>query len=317
MLPLFDQPAEFDRERVAQRLRKLATEQIYIGASSWKYEGWIGQVYTAEHYLTRGRHSKKRFEQECLAEYAETFPIVCGDFSFYQFPPDEFWHKLFACAPDHLKFGFKVQEEITVKRFPTHPRYGPKAGLDNPTYLNAEMLEECLLRPLRPYAKRIAILIFEFGTFSKLLYSDLQAFLDDLDRFLAALPRGDFEYSVEVRNPEFLRPEYFAVLAKHGVAHVFNAWTRMPPIDVQLEIPEAFTAPFIVARALLRTGRPYERAVEIFSPYASIREEDPRTRTALRDLIDRAKQRHIPAYLFVNNRLEGSAPMTIQAVVED
>ena len=29
---------------------------------------------------------RKRFEAECLREYAETFPTVCGDFAFYQFP---------------------------------------------------------------------------------------------------------------------------------------------------------------------------------------------------------------------------------------
>lgn len=316
-LPLFDPPSAFDRDAVAERLQHLAAENIFIGGSSWKYDGWMGQIYSRERYLTRGRFSKKRFEQECLAEYAETFPMVCGDFSFYQFPPPEFWQKLFACAPEKLRFGFKVPEEITVKRFPTQQRYGPRAGLDNPTYLDVNMLDAMFLEALRPYAARIAVLIFEFGTFSKASYPEPEGFLEDLDRFLTALPRGEFRYSVEVRNQEFLRDDYFALLRRHGVAHVFNAWTRMPPIPAQIQIPEAFTTDFIVARALLRTGRPYERAVEEFSPYAEIRDPNPETREALRDLIDRAKNRRIPAYLFVNNRLEGSAPLTIQAVLED
>jgi len=38
--------------------------------------------------------------------YAETFPIVGGDFSFYQFPSDAFWSKLFASALAALRFGF-------------------------------------------------------------------------------------------------------------------------------------------------------------------------------------------------------------------
>ena len=90
-LPLFDPPPTFDRAALGARLRTLAQENIWVGTSSWKYEGWLGQIYTADRYMTRGRFSKKRFESECMAEFAETFPIVCGDFSFYQFPSPECW----------------------------------------------------------------------------------------------------------------------------------------------------------------------------------------------------------------------------------
>ena len=101
---------------------------ISIGGSSWKYEGWLGQIYRRERYLSRGRFSKKIFEAECLREYSEVFPTVCGDFAFYQFPTQEFWDKLFALAPEHFRFAFKVPEQITCKVFPIHPRYGAQAG---------------------------------------------------------------------------------------------------------------------------------------------------------------------------------------------
>ncbi len=94
-LPMFDPPSTFDTRSLAHKLRALAADVIWIGGSSWKYEGWLDQIYTRERYTTRGRFSKKKFEAECLAEYAETFPIVCGDFSFYQFPTPQFWRKLF------------------------------------------------------------------------------------------------------------------------------------------------------------------------------------------------------------------------------
>lgn len=317
ILPLFDDPPDFDREGLAARLRELADQQIYLGCSSWKYEGWMGQIYSNERYLHHGRFSKKRFEETCLAEYAETFPIVCGDFSFYQFPPDEFWHKLFASAPEPLKFGFKVPEEITVRRFPNQPRYGPRAGLENPAFLSYALLDESFLWPLRGYASRIAVLILEFGTLSRQTYPEPEPFFADLDRFLSTISPGEFRWAVEIRNQEFLRQDYFELLRRHNVAHVFNAWTRMPPVDAQIRIGDSFSSDFLVARALLRTGRPYEKAVRMFSPYDRIQDPHPRTRAALRELIDRAKSRKIPAYLFVNNRLEGNAPITIQAVVED
>ncbi|MGH9591440.1 MAG: DUF72 domain-containing protein, partial [Bryobacteraceae bacterium] len=73
-LPLFDPAPAFDRTALATRLRALAQKNIWIGTSSWKYQGWLGQIYTPDRYTIRGRFSKKRFESECLAEYAETFP---------------------------------------------------------------------------------------------------------------------------------------------------------------------------------------------------------------------------------------------------
>ena len=93
------EPPDFDRQRLRSRLTALAAQNIFIGTSSWKYEGWLGQIYSRHRYMTRGRFSQKRFNDECLSEYAETFPIVCGDFSFYQFPSESYWSKLFGSAP--------------------------------------------------------------------------------------------------------------------------------------------------------------------------------------------------------------------------
>ena len=97
-------------------------------------------------------------------------------------------------------------------------------------------------------------------------------------------------------------------------AHVFNAWTRMPEIGVQAEMPGAFTGDCVAARALLRCGQTYENAVKTFEPYRLVKEPNPATREALRKLAEAAKASRTPAFLFVNNRLEGNAPSTIEAV---
>ncbi len=313
--PLFDERPPFDRERLAAKLSNLAARGVLIGASSWKYQGWMGQIYARERYLTRGGFSARRFEAECLAEYARTFPIVCGDFSFYQFPSAQYWRRLFGSAPAALRFGLKVPEEITAKVFPAHARYGPRAGLPNPSFLDAALLEEAFLKPLSAWRGQIGALIFEFGAFSRKSYREPREFVADLDRFLAALPEG-FRYSVEVRNPEFLRSEYFQCLKSHGAAHVFNAWARMPELARQIRMPDAFTADFTVCRALLRHGRDYADAVELFSPYEEIKDPNPEGRQAIRDLVEWARDQRRAAFIFVNNRFEGNAPGTIEAIVE-
>jgi uncharacterized protein YecE (DUF72 family) len=315
VLPLFDQPSGFDRAALGSKLRMLANENVWIGTSSWKYEGWLGQIYSPERYVSRGKFSRKRFEEECLSEYSETFPIVCGDFAFYQFPTEAFWEKLFRRA-SHLQFAFKVPEEITVKTFPTHARYGPKAGLSNPAYLDAGLFQESFLNVVAPWSGQIAVLIFEFGTFSQKSYPGVEEFLRDLDPFLAAIPKT-YRYSVEVRNREFLALQYFDCLRHHGVAHVFNGWARMPELHRQMRMADAYTADFTVTRGLLRFGRPNEKAVEAFSPYDRIQDENPEARRSLKDVVERARRLRESAYVFVNNRLEGNAPMTIEGVVRD
>lgn len=309
-LPLFPEPEPEIKLILSPRLRLLRGQNIYVGTSSWKYAGWMGTIYSPQRYK-----GQKRFEAECLAEYAETFPIVCGDFAFYQFPGPQFWEKLFALVPPSFSFAFKAPEEITRPRFPSHPRYGDRAGLLNALFLDVAVLRAQFLDLLRPYGKRVPLVIFEFGMMPRTVFRDTGEFVAALNRFLAALPR-DFRYGVEIRNREFLEEPYLECLRQHGVAHVFNAWTHMPPLEEQMALPGAFTANFSVTRALLTPGRSYEEAVQTFSPYSSVREPNQAVRDALRQVLTRAKLRAEPTYIFVNNRLEGFAPGTIMAVTE-
>ncbi len=318
-LDLFDNdepPLAPQAARLAPRLHALADRGVFFGTSSWKYPGWLGSIYSAERYTTRGKFSQKRFEAECLKEYAQVFPVVGGDFSFYQFPSRDYWRRLFDETPDSLLFALKVPEEITVPIWPRHARYGSRAGQTNEHFLSAEIHERLFTNLLKPHAHRVAVLILEFGTYAKKTFATPDAFLDHLAPFLAGLPDG-FRHAVEIRNPELLTtPRYFDILARHNVAHVFNAWTRMPALADQAAIPEAFTADFTIARALLKKGRAYEKAVELFEPYEKMQEPDLAGRHALGYLGERAIERQKPAFLLVNNRYEGHAPSTIEAIAD-
>jgi uncharacterized protein YecE (DUF72 family) len=312
---LFGPDIPGEREKLAASLQRLKERNIFIGTSSWRYEGWLGQIYTRERYLIRGRFSKKKFHDECIQEYAEVFPVVGADFSFYAIPEPAFWKKLFADAPPQLKWSLKAPEDFTTKRFSHQARYGPRRGLANPAFLDAELFEAGFLEPLAPYLDRIAVLIIEFGTFAKASYPEPRNFFDDLDAFLRRLPRS-VRYSVEIRNEDYLDASYFAVLRANGVAHTFTSWSRMPSLRRQLLIEDAFTAPFTAARALLRPGRGYEQAVELFSPYREVKDEYPNARQALRDLVRRSMSDNLPAFIHINNRLEGNAVQTIAGTVE-
>jgi uncharacterized protein YecE (DUF72 family) len=296
--------AEF--ERLGARIPPL----IRFGSSTWNYPGWRGLVYHQD-YGPKGAAAKM------LREYA-SFPLfrtVGIDSSFYG-PPTEAVLRSYA---EHLPPGFpcvsKVWSQLTVHTF-TKAQDPERAGKVNPDFLNPDLFVEEVYEPYqRHFSQNTGPFVFEFQTIAKSSRIGAERFATRLDEFFSALPR-EAQFAVEVRNDEFLTPMYFAVLREHGVAHVFNSWTRMPPIGHQLDLPGSITGSFMVARALLRPGRTYDEAVDAFAPYDRIREPNPKLRRDLVRLVETAVQTRIPAYILVNNRAEGSAPLTIAAIAE-
>jgi uncharacterized protein YecE (DUF72 family) len=297
------------------KLSELAEAGVSIGTSSWKYPGWCGQLYDEQRYLTRKKFSKAKFEATCLEEYAQTFHTVCVDAGYYQFPTEQWLTKLCTPVPANFRFSFKVTDTITVKHFANLPRHGSFAGKRNDHFLSAEMFRSSFLRPCAPFRQHIGVLFLEFSQFHQRDFERGGDFVAALDGFLSELPR-DWQYAVEIRNRNFLHPEYFAMLREHGVAHVFNSWSRMPPVGEQMALPDSVTTDFCAARFLLTPGRTYENAVAEFSPYAETKAEDPAARAAGRELIAKAKVGKRGSFIYVNNRLEGNALRTIEAMLE-
>lgn len=308
-----DNPFSF-RARLRERVRTWADCGVYFGGSSWKYAGWLGQIYSRDRYMVRGRFSVRRFARDCLTEYAETFPTVCGDFAFYQFPRPESWAQLFAQVPAAFKFGFKAPEQITAPHFSQQERYGASAGQANADFLNAELFATAFLDRLAPYRSQVGYIVLEFPQFHR-PWPDFLARLDD---FLGRLPVG-WPLGVELRTRALIGPEYFACLRRRGVAHVFNSWTHMPAIAEQLEWPEALTAGLVIARILLKPGRTYAAAVEAFQPYDAVRDPDPAGYRAVASLVrrTRAGTPRRDAFIAVNNRFVGNAPLAISAILDE
>lgn len=283
--------------------------EVRFGASSWNYPGWKGLVYHRDY---EGRGASARM----LEEYAR-FPLfrtVGIDSSFYAPPTDA----VLTSYAEHLPRGFpcvsKVWNQLTVHTF-SKVQDKARAGQVNPDFLNPELFLEAVYEPYqRHFADHAGPFVFEFQTIGRGSGVTAERFAARLDEFFTALPR-EGKYAVELRNQEFLTPMYFAVLREHGVAHVFNSWTRMPPIGDQLDLPGAVSGPFVVARALLRPGRTYDEAVDAFAPYDRILDPSPPLRRDLVRLVETAVHTRIPAYLLVNNRAEGSAPLTVAEVL--
>lgn len=311
----------FPLDQVRDAVARLAEDKVFIGTSSWKYPGWLGQLYEEQRYLYRGRFSESRFERDCLEEYAQVFRTVCVDAGYYRFPSPKYVEGLARQVPPGFKLSFKVTDEITARSFPRLPRHRDRGGTINENFLNAELFKSAFLASCAPYRDKIGVLIFEFSHFHPRDFDRGRDFVEMLDRFLGSLPK-DWQYGVEVRNRSLLQPAYFEALRRHGVTHVFNNWQRMPSVAEQMGVADSLTCDaFAAARFLLKPGRKYDQAVEAFSPYNTTREVNHEAREAAAELMrmrrkaaDRGRVK--PSFVFINNRLEGNALNTVVAILE-
>jgi uncharacterized protein YecE (DUF72 family) len=284
---------------------------IRLGTSTWTYEGWQGQVYKRE-YL------KSKFTQECLGEYCQCqynneplFRTVGNDSTFYRPPTANQLRRYLNQIPEDFEMCFKVWEEVTIPAYAKQPRYGPRAGQPNPRFLDAKLFDEFVLTPYREarFQPHTGPFLFEFqrhGMFA-------QEFFERLDNFFHQLPK-DFRYAVEIRNPGLLGPDYRKVLESHNVAHVYNHWVSMPALADQHARIGGFTAPFTVLRLLTPLKMSYETAKKRAEPYNKIVGELPEMRRETVELVRKATAENQRAYVLVNNRSEGNAPLTVQAL---
>ncbi|HEY3204845.1 MAG TPA: DUF72 domain-containing protein [Thermoanaerobaculia bacterium] len=283
--------------------------QILFGTASFAYEGWKGLVY-------HDRYREASFKVECLREYARfpPFRTVEFDFPFYR-PPTETQLQRYASAlPSGFPVVSKVWEEITIPRFPELPRYGERAGAENPRYLDASAFQEEVLRPYeKAFRDHMGPFVFEFPTEWQPTPERRRGFLEKLESFFARLPRAH-SYAVEIRTPAYFVPDYFELLRRWKVAHVFNWWTRTPALLEQWEAALPLPAKFAVIRILVPPGLPYAMAVERFRPYDRLTAPREDMRRDLVRLIRNVTAAGADVFVLVNNRAEGCAPLTIRAL---
>lgn len=296
-----------------EEMRKIPPT-IRFGTSSWVYPGWVRQVYV-KHY-----RSEKEFSRDSLEEYASSgfFRTVGIDHSFYNPPKKELLERYANQTPDDFRWVSKVWERLTIPKYPPHPRYGKLAGTLNPDFLNPDEFSSAIASSYSSeiVKKKSGPFIFQFPPLQVSLIKELN-FEERLNKFLSKLPDG-FLYAVEIRNKELLTANYFKILNEYGVSHCFNHWHRMMNIKEQMKIAASaggIKASFFIARLLTPLGISYEEAVQRFEPYNELKEPNEIMREDVVKLMQRAVNLSKSAYILVNNRCEGNAPSTIEAII--
>lgn len=306
-LELFASPAPALPELDFSAERELAARlppHVRFGTSSWTFPGWAGLVYprgtTEKELLARG-----------LELYARhpLFGTVGIDRSYYA-PLDRATLSRYAAElPPGFCAVMKVWSEVTSA---VHPR----TREPNPRYLSASLCEEHVLAPVRDaFLDHAGPLVFELMPLRKSELPEPQAFAARLDAFFAALPSG-LKYAVELRNPELFTRAYLDVLEGRGVGHVLNLWERMPDIGAQLDVPGVLTAPFVVARLLIPPGKRYDDRKRSLEPFDRIVDPQEKMRADVARLAEACEKLGKVLLVIVNNKAEGSSPLTVRALAE-
>lgn len=311
--PLDKAPKSRVLPRVLPRDLELAARlprNVRFGTSSWTFPGWGGVLY-------EGHPSQADLLADGLRGYAAhpLFRSVGIDRSHYA-PLDEPSLADYARGiPEDFRAISKVWDEISVCVFPTHPKYGERAGQSNPSFLSAERFLTEVLPPYeRAFTAHAGPFVFEIAPMPPRLVPRPEVFAKKLDAMLTKLPRT-FRYAFELRNPELLTEPYLEVLAAHDAAHVLNVWTGMPTLRSQMAVPGLVAqAPFFVARLMLPPYTRYETRKESFLPFDRIVEPQLDTRDDVVALVRAAGGRDVT--VLVNNKLEGSSPETVRALAE-
>jgi uncharacterized protein YecE (DUF72 family) len=302
-LRLFESAREPDFTH-ARSLAERVPKHVRFGTSSWTFPGWSGIVYpesTEEETLrTRG------LELYCRHPLFTTVGI---DSSYYRPLDDASLMRYRAQLPSGFQCVSKVFNQVTTLA-------DPRTHQPNPHFLDAAYFEREVLAPLeRSFHEHLGPLVFEFPPLRHPHWLEADEFCTWLDRFFSKVSRS-FPYAVELRNRELLTPRYRDALQRHGLAHVMNFWEQMPVLREQMECVDLAAAPFGICRLLIPPGKSYARQKQSFEPFDRIVEPQLAMRSDVAQLVQRFSELERVLFVIVNNKAEGSSPLTILALAD-
>lgn len=238
--------------------------EVVVGTSGWDYPEWVGRVYPRRTGIDR------------LKQYAQMFPIVEVNTSFYRLPPVTVVESWARRTPARFRFTAKFPQTIT------HERRLVDTGDELRAFLR-------VLAPLRSSGKLAAALLQ--------LPPSLKFDPAVVRSFYETLP-ADLPVAVEFREPSWLSDESFGLLREFHLSYVV---VDEPLLPIRLER----TGPFVYVRwhghgDPLWYDYPYPRGeLEAWVPRVQALADGP-----------------APVYGFFNNHFRGDAAANARTLSE-
>ncbi len=308
------QPPDEDQIALAAAL----SPRIRLGTSSWSYPGWQGIVWA-------GRHGESKLSRNGLTAYAQQ-PLhraVSIDRGFYQSLTASQYERYAQQVPEDFRFTVKAPSVITDAQVRAEDGRGRQANM---AFLDPRLAVQEFLEPaMAGLGERIGALVFQLSPLPLAMLARMPEQLDRLHAMLAALPSlrnvaPEAVVAVEVRDPEWLTPDFVAVLRDCGARYCLGLHPKLPPIQEQLPLLRAmWPGPLVCRWNLHRIHGPfgYEDAEKKYGEYDELMDPDPETRAVLAKVIRATAEAGHPAYVTISNHAEGSAPLTLRALAKE
>jgi uncharacterized protein YecE (DUF72 family) len=253
---------------------------IQIGCGGWSYPDWSGPFYP-----------EGMVSSDYLGWYADRFPIVEVDSTFYRVPSRGMVQGWRDKTPGNFQFLLKVPQTIThLKQL-------------RATDVEVDQFIEAIL----PLGDKLAGALLQLGYFNRGAFASLDDFLGVLDPFLARWPHQSVPLAVEVRNPRWVGPKLTEVLRDHKTALTLTEQTWMPRPSEVVKSVDPVTGPFSLVR-LLGDRESIEKVATTWDKVVIDRSTDL-AETA--QVIGSMAQR-VPVFVIINNHYAGHSPSTAQ-----
>jgi uncharacterized protein YecE (DUF72 family) len=161
----------------------------------------------------------------------------------------------------------------------------------------------------------MGVLLFQFPPLGPALTRRPEAFAEQLQAFLSALPAGP-RFAVELRDHALVCGAYLQALRASGAHHCLGLHPRMPVASEQARETGLDHAGPLVVRWNLHAGLGYEEARLRYAPFTRLVDEDIPNRVSLARLCLAANARGDPVFVIANNKAEGCAPLTLIRLAE-
>ncbi|MCH7722803.1 MAG: DUF72 domain-containing protein [Bacteroidetes bacterium] len=278
---------------------------IRFGTCSWKYDSWRGILYSDEVNINY------------LKEYSSHYSTVEIDQWFWSlYAPDkvvlpntktvEVYKR---SVPEDFLFTIKVPNSITLTHFYNRDKNEPL--IVNPYFLSINIFEE-FLETLNPIKENIGCLILQFEYLNKQKMNSFSAFQEKIYEFHSSLPNDIPPIGIEIRNPNYLKEQYFELLQELKIINVFLEGYYMPPAA---GVYDQFKN-YIQDVSIIRLHGPDRKEIEKIAKdhWNKIYIDREKEINLIADMINDLNNKKVDLFVNVNNHFEGSAPLTIKRI---
>ena len=310
-------PVAPELDALAQRL----PAAVHLGTSTWSFPGWRGIVYGDDYANAKlSRDGLNAYGAHPLLQLRIDRPIVLRAAVARRI-------RALRGAGTREHFRFIVKAPTTVTDAVVRGERGVPAG-DNPAFLNAQIAIDEFVRAVHRRSwregRRARVPVLAAARCDDRRAGGASS--TGLSAFLRALPKpleGESCYAVELRDAVMLTPRLIRALQDGEACDIASAMhARMPEIHWRQAgalalLDESESGGPLIVRWSLHGGFRYEQAKAKYEPFDQLVDEDPDTRRALAELAARYAFAGQPVVIAVNNKAEGSAPLTCFALARE